>query len=1377
MIGSALTKTGKCLLYMIAALVIIAAMLAAFVRIAVLYGDEYRHQLASMVGGFIGSPVEISEIDLLWNRFDASASLTDVRILSEDRQETVLVLPSLEVQLNVGDMLMQRNLSVRSVKLRGLSLVASYEGHGQISIQGYEISRPSGIVRSNSATANAESGSDTDTGEVATASKASPANLVTGRGASALNWLFNANRIAILDSAITVIDRRRKGGLEEAYNVDDVNIRAFNDGDLHQIRISRKLIGSDTEQNIASFDFTGVASDINGWKGQFSIDTDSFELSTITEASPWSVNRLDGLAKVQVWGSWQGTRVNDVRLLLSGDGVQVTAADGSEAQVITTIDSVNVDLDWNRARDGWDATFNRFSLNNIAANRSLRQSAPEGTANDTADSADFGVTATSNDSDAVDDNTVVAGEHFATVDLSGLSLHSARRESGPREWRAAGPDLSIAQLRSLFPLIGALYPVNMNVESLESGQIKDWLVAAERSSTGQPRLYALKARVDKLVNRATGRVPGFKDLTADVYYREGKGDISFVRQIVSVDLPRLFNTPLPSLELQGSVQFEQQSDQLAFSSESLKLGTLDLSTDSAFTFALRHDGSMPLALNSGIDHANLAKLSDYYPEKAIKPKLYRWLRRAIVDGDVVRGSVSIDGDLKNFAPHKGAGSMFVEADVVDSEVEFRTDWPAAMAMDGNVTFDGTSLRGRVYEGSMREAQFSDARLLIANVRKPVAQVTTNAIGPLDDMLDFLQTGPLRKRLSGVVDGATGDGVSRLSIDVDVPLSPAAEKPLRVDGTVHLKNAQVNSNRFGLDFESVSGKVNFNRSGVNIDDLWVRYLGVPVRVKAVQRKRGKGLLNRVTVRGPIAVSSVMRSYGIPLAESFEGLSDWKVDLDIYRRSATAKPEIKLTAVSDLSGTAIKLPTPLRKPSDTLLQAELTRDFSKRENDWWFSIPGLIESRVRTGKDEKLESMAISLGNSGHTVLPWQGIALHGETGRLDALGWVDFALNLQKTKTTRKDPGAFPLFAKLGVRDLLVGSKDLGQAVYIAYRDGNQQIHRLESRYASGEMVLGDDAFTDDTLVFRLDNLDRTMLTAIGSANDDAAEVGESLPLDPRELPPFDISIKQLKWDNWRLSRVGVRTEPAENGMTIKALTARQQSMRLSGNGFWRVNNPADPTQQSTTVDLTATFDDIGQAIEALGGGRSFGEGDGEVAVALEWQAPAYQPDLELLTGQLLMTWRNGRILTVEPGAGRILGLFALQSLPRRLTLDFRDIVDTGLEYSSLSGSFSIADGRASTRGLVLTGPVAEVLIQGETDFVDQQYDQTIDVLPRVSGALPLLGVLSGGPAVGVTAIVADSILKGLGVNVDEIGRRRFTFSGPWDAPNWEPVDLRTELAQ
>ena len=1310
---------------MIAALLIIVAMLAAFVRIAVLYGDEYRHQLASMVGGYIGSPVEISEIDLLWNRFDASASLTDVRILSDDRSETVLVLPSIEVQLNIRDMLMQRNLSVKSVRLRGLSLVASYEGEGQLNFQGYEISRRS---RASSNTGPSKN-----------------------RGASALNWLFNAERIAILDSAITVTDRRSPGIDDEVFKADEVSIRAFNDGNLHQIRISRRSgrFGSNAEKNIASFDFTGVASDISGWKGQFSVDTNSFDLAKIAELSRWTADKFEGLANLQLWGSWHGTKINDVRLILAGDGIRVAVTDAESEQVVTTAGSLNVDLDWNRSADGWTAFFNRFSLD--------------------------GVSSAASDNIQLSKEQVDTSGAVTTVDFSGLDLHSKPGESGTAELRAAGPEISIAQLRSLFPLLEAISPVKVDLAAIETGVISNWVVAAQHTSTGRPRLVALKAEVDKLASKPSGQIPGINALAADIYYRDGKGKINFAKQMVSIALPRLYNTPLPPLELEGVVQVEAQDGQLAVSSQSVRISTLDLAISNAFTFRLQSDGALPIALSSTVEYANLAKIDDYYPEKVIQPGLYEWLQTAIVDGDIVRGGVSIDGDLRNFAPQNGSGELFAEIDVANSTLDYHPEWPAVVSMDGNITFDGTSLRGRLYQGSVREARFSDARVVIANVYKPLVRVATNAIGPVDDMLQFVQTGPLAEQLSGVVQGTSGDGVARLSVDVDVPVSASVTQPLRVDGTVHLKNAQVASSPLGIDFESVSGKLNFTQEGVQIDDLWVRYLGVPVKVKAAQIPRKNGVLTRVTASGPVAVSSVLGSYDIPLADTFEGLSDWKIDLDIFRTDPDATPRVTLTAVSDLSGTAIHLPTPLRKPSDTLLQATITRNFSARDSDWVIKIPGLIEGRIRTDEDEKLESMAISLGNSGNTVLPWQGISVHGEVGRLDAMGWVEFALDIQDTQTEGDDSDAFPMFAKLGVRDFLIGEKDLGQAVYIAYRDGKQQIHRLESRYANGELVIDDDSVSDDTLVVRFDSLDRVILTAIGERESDAPDA--SIPLDPRELPPLDISVKQLKWDNWRLARLGIRTQPSEDGLTVTAFTARQQSMRMSGNGHWRVDDPANLSLQSTTLDLTATFDDIGRAVEALGGGKTFGGGNGEVALALAWKAPAYQPDLELLTGELLMTGRNGRILTVEPGAGKILGLFALQSLPRRLTLDFRDIVESGLEYTSVSGSFAIAGGRAVTHGTMLSGPVAEVLIQGQTDFVHQLYDQTIDVLPRVSGALPILGALSGGPAVAVTAIVADSILKGIGVNLDEIGRRRINLSGPWDAPRWETVDLHSELAQ
>ena len=142
MVVNVLTKTCKWMCYLLAALIILTALLAASVRLAVLYSEDYSEELASLVSSYVGSPVEIGEVDLVWNRFDANASLKDVQIRSADDSETLLELPGIELQLNVRDILLQRRLSVRSVELSNLSLEASYEGRGRLRMLGRQLTRP-----------------------------------------------------------------------------------------------------------------------------------------------------------------------------------------------------------------------------------------------------------------------------------------------------------------------------------------------------------------------------------------------------------------------------------------------------------------------------------------------------------------------------------------------------------------------------------------------------------------------------------------------------------------------------------------------------------------------------------------------------------------------------------------------------------------------------------------------------------------------------------------------------------------------------------------------------------------------------------------------------------------------------------------------------------------------------------------------------------------------------------------------------------------------------------------------------------------------------------------------------------------------------------
>ena len=73
------------------------------------------------------------------------------------------------------------------------------------------------------------------------------------------------------------------------------------------------------------------------------------------------------------------------------------------------------------------------------------------------------------------------------------------------------------------------------------------------------------------------------------------------------------------------------------------------------------------------------------------------------------------------------------------------------------------------------------------------------------------------------------------------------------------------------------------------------------------------------------------------------------------------------------------------------------------------------------------------------------------------------------------------------------------------------------------------------------------------------------------------------------------------------------------------------------------------------------------------------------------------------------------------------------------------------------------------DRVAQTYDQKIVVLPSLSGALPLIGIISGGATAGIGALLVGPILEGLGIDLDRLGLRTYTLKGDWTAPQIKQV--------
>ena len=140
---------------------------------------------------------------------------------------------------------------------------------------------------------------------------------------------------------------------------------------------------------------------------------------------------------------------------------------------------------------------------------------------------------------------------------------------------------------------------------------------------------------------------------------------------------------------------------------------------------------------------------------------------------------------------------------------------------------------------------------------------------------------------------------------------------------------------------------------------------------------------------------------------------------------------------------------------------------------------------------------------------------------------------------------------------------------------------------------------------------------------------------------------------------------------------------------------------------------------------------------------------------------------VEPGAGRVFGLMSIVALPRRLSLDFSDVFETGFGFDEITADFRIVDGEAYTCNLSLTGPAADVGVVGRAGLTSRDYHQTAMISPNVGNTLPIVGAVVAGPQVAAALLIFSQVFK---KPLQEMGQIYYANDGSWDEPLIDVAD-------
>jgi uncharacterized protein YhdP len=418
------------------------------------------------------------------------------------------------------------------------------------------------------------------------------------------------------------------------------------------------------------------------------------------------------------------------------------------------------------------------------------------------------------------------------------------------------------------------------------------------------------------------------------------------------------------------------------------------------------------------------------------------------------------------------------------------------------------------------------------------------------------------------------------------------------------------------------------------------------------------------------------------------------------------------------------------------------------------------------------------------MPAQGYLIGGHAAKLDASGWVQYVVGLSSGEA---GPGLSAL--DVTADDTEVFGQHFAN-MHIVAKPGPRELSlHMDSEAMAGQMTVPNEELRRRGITARMDRLwwpaaddaadaAKKGKAAAGAAATTAATVAKAeggketakKPPDtneagvaPSSLPPLHLQVSDMRLGKARLGEARLETWPTDEGMHIDQLRAQSKNVQITASGDWN----GDEKRSRTHLTMDFASEDVARMFDALGFAGILQGGRTSARLDATWPGGPSALALANMDGTLSVDLANGRILEVQPGVGRLFGLVSVTELPRRLSLDFGDVLGKGFGFDSIKGDFRFADGNATTQNLKIRGPAAEITITGRAGLKARDYDQEVLIVPHVGNSLPVVGALAGGP-VGAAAGLAVQGILGRGLN--QAARKRYHVTGSWDKPVFTPID-------
>ncbi|WP_395822856.1 YhdP family protein [Collimonas sp.] len=1329
---------------------------------------NYKAEVEQMASEALGNPISIGAINASWHGLQPHLTLANVVIHNKDGQ-TALTLPQVAATVSWRSLLVG-GIRLASLEIDKPDLQIQRDAQGNLFIAGILI---------NAKEQNDRSGSE---------------------------WLLAQHRIVIRDGRLHWQDDLRKAPELTLTNIDLVLQNRWR---RHQLSLRATPPAAfsgpvDMRANFVHPPFARKLSDVSRWRGTLYADLHDADLSAWKDYIDYPLELSKGKGAVRAWLDLDQSRVRDFTADLQLSDLSMRLRSDLQPLALEHVSgriSAHEDLGQMPA-DGkptFGANGHALMLTDFALKTADGLSLPRTTI-----------------SESYSPRRGTQPEKYSLqakqLDLQAMASFVQRLPLTPAQINMIDDFAPRGQLRDFAAEWQGAHPAIVSYSA--KGQFDGLTINAQAPREAKPKTATQPAQA------AVPGIPGVDNLTGSINANQNDGTLSLMSEKVQLDLPGYFNTPLlpfDKLNLQARWNFQDknvllQIDSMNFSQDGL-VGSL--SGSHLLPLEDRHGVALGVMDMTGkISEFDLKKIATYLPIHT-REHLRDWLVGALKDGKAKDVTIRVKGDLADFpfradqANAKPKGEFSVNGKIENATLEYEPGhfgqdgkqplWPLLEKINGTIALEGSRLQIKADSAQTSSVTLSNVTATVPDLAShdEMLLIDGSAAGALQNFLQFTNNSPVAHWIGGFTRESQGKGEARLQLGLQLPLSHALDS--KANGVLQFMNNDVLLQKEIPPISNASGKLEFNETGFNLNGIKGVMLGGPVQASGGTQADRQTVIK---IEGMAGIDGIRADYPEP---AMQKLLSHASGSSRYTATVSERDHhVELLVESGLQGIGLDFPEPLRKnPSEAMpLKFEwvgvASDDPSIARDELRLALGSAIVARYQRQK-EIVKSFADSgvssqlnsqtskpadwkllrggIGINAPLPDPESGVAINLNAKILNVDAWNSLAASLSDASAVRHGQEssmagiaqyAEPNLVSARATQLILLGKTLDNVVVGASHDKNQWQVNIDSRQASGYLTWSESPSGHGLgkVTARLSSL---IIPQGGEA--DVSEVLEGKG-GSTQIPGLDIIADDFQLLGKKLGRLELTADNVRASVgsewRIHQLSIRNPDAELKASGKWTtVNNNDNTTNLTYALDII----DAGKLLDRFGFAHVLrgtkGHMDGEVS----WKGLPFTIDSPSLSGQMSLDMASGQFLKVDPGAAKLLGVLSLQSLPRRLTLDFRDIFSEGFAFDSVVGTAAIVQGKAHTDNFKMRGVGATVLIDGVADIARETQDLHVAVLPEINAGTASVVALAINPVVGIGAFLAQLFLR------DPL-MKAFTFeyniNGAWNDPVVTRLERKSE---